>query len=411
MPISVTRTFRSTMSPDGSARPDAEAVATRTAPNPSVRLLHVLGYAGVSGQHAGQTGVERVVEQLLGGLEGFEQSVVYPQAGALLDGFRSSARAVLVREPAHRLDRGFVDALASFMRELDIEIVLSHGFIRTDWLTALACRRVDRAHVVRRAVPLADERLPWLRRKLYAIPDAWTLRRCAQVIACSATTRQRMIETQPIAARKITTIINGVRVPDVDAASAQRARETLGVAESAVLVGGIGQLIPRKRFADLIGALALVRARRPDEEIVCALVGRGPEHDMLVRLARELAVPLYTPGFLAEPWSTIASFDMAVLPSSAEGMPLSVLEAMALGVPTIATAVAGTPEVIEDGSSGLLYRPGDVAALAAHIEGLCASAAERTRMGKDAAKRVKTHFSLAATMRGFEQCLRRVVRR
>ncbi|MFQ5599794.1 MAG: glycosyltransferase, partial [Candidatus Krumholzibacteriia bacterium] len=96
-----------------------------------------------------------------------------------------------------------------------------------------------------------------------------------------------------------------------------------------------------------------------------------------------------------------------VLPSRAEGMPLVVLEAMALGVPTLATAVAGPPEVIEDGTSGLLVPPDDVRALTAALERLADSPELRSRLGGAGARRTATHFSLEVMMRGFDACLTR----
>ncbi len=376
-------------------------------------MLQVLGYAGLPGAHAGQTGVERVVEQLLEGLEGFEHSVVYPQAGVLLPRYRALAKRVFVREPRARFDRRFVDDVAAFIVEHDVEIVLSHGFLRNDFLTALACRRTRRPHVVSRAVPLADEGLSWPRRILYGVTDGWTLRHARHVIACSEATRRRITETQRIDAGKITAIPNGVRLPRVDADARVRARRMLGIADDARIVGGIGQLIARKRFADLVDAVARVRADphvAAGSPVECVILGSGPERAALAERARARGVSLRLPGFMPEPWSMLASFDVSVLPSRAEGMPLTVLESMALGVPVVATDVAGTPEVIEHGISGFLVAPGDVASFASYIGQLCADETLRRRVGEQGAQRVARHFSLAAMLRGFDRCLRDVLR-
>jgi len=385
----------------GSHEPDASPV----------RLLHVLGYAGVSGAHAGQTGVERVVEQLLEGLESFEHNVVYPPAGAMLSRYRQLSNALLVREPSHRFERRFVDDVAAFIEARNVQIVLSHGFLRNDFLTALACRRTGRPHVVSRAVPLADEGLSWPRRTAYGLTDGWTLRRAAHVVACSEATRRRIIETQRFDARKISAIPNGVQLPQVDDAARVEARRALGIDASTFIVGGIGQLIARKRFTDLVDAVAQARAQRAahGREIIAVLLGAGPEREALMQRAHELCVPLHLPGFMPDPWSTLATFDVSVLPSRAEGMPLSVLESMALSVPVVATNVAGTPEVVEDGRSGFLFAPGDVTSLAQRIVQLAADAGLRTQIGTQGAERVATHFSLQAMLQGFERCLRAVL--
>lgn len=377
-----------------------------------IRLLHVLGYAGFSGLHAGQTGVERVVEQLLIGLDGFEQSVVYSAEGALVDRYRELAREVVTTEPQHRFDRRFISDLEALIRQRNIDLVVSHGYLRNDLLTAIACRRTGRPHVVRRAVPLADEGLSALRQLVYGIPDGWMLRRCAHVIACSEVTRARMIQTQRIPSARITAIPNGVRIPKRDPAARQQQRRALGLSDSALVVGGIGQLIERKRYVDLVEAVA--RVRRAGEcaranDLVCVILGRGPERDALRQRARALDVPLHLPGFVLEPWSAMQSFDIAVLPSSAEGMALSMLETMALGIPNVVTRVAGAPEVIEEGRSGFLFAPGDVATLSERLSQLCSDDALRARIGSAGAERVATRFSLPAMLMGFDRCLRGVL--
>jgi glycosyltransferase involved in cell wall biosynthesis len=116
------------------------------------------------------------------------------------------------------------------------------------------------------------------------------------------------------------------------------------------------------------------------------------------------------PGFVEMPASIVASAQISVLPSLAEGMPHVVLEAMALGVPTIATCVAGTPEVIEDGRSGLLIPPNNVPALTEAIIRLAQDAALRSQLGQAGQERTRSLFSLAAMIEGFLASLQRNAR-
>ena len=406
-----------TAAPSGSAgAPISEpngahgAAAARVRP---LRLLQVLGYAGVTGgaAHFGITGVERVVLHLLRGLDRrrFEQYVAYPAAGALLASYREHTRGILTLEPARRFDARYVAELAQFIARHDIDVVLSHGFVRTDFLVGLACRRQRRPHVVSRAVALADECLPRTRRVLYAVPDAWTLRHCDTVIAVSEASKRRMMQTQGLRPGAITVIPNGADVPAVGEAERQRARRDLGVGDGAVVIGGVGQLIPRKAFADLVEAVAMAQERHPG--LVCAILGEGPERPDLLARAATRGVDLRLPGYLPDPYPTMAAFDVAVLPSRAEGMPLVVLEAMMLGVPVVATAVAGTPEVIETERSGILVPARDPRALAAALGRLLAAPDLRVRLGAAGAERARAHFGLAAMLAGFEHCLQRVALR
>jgi glycosyltransferase involved in cell wall biosynthesis len=170
-----------------------------------------------------------------------------------------------------------------------------------------------------------------------------------------------------------------------------------------VLVGGVGQLIPRKAFHVLVEALAACARTAPP--VVGVLVGEGPERAPLAQLAAERGVQLLLPGYTRDPYPGMAGFDVAVLPSRAEGMPLVVLEAMGLGVACIATQVAGTVEVIEDGRSGLLVPPDDVPALAAALERLIGDRSLRERLGRAGRERVRERFGVEAMLRRFETYL------
>jgi glycosyltransferase involved in cell wall biosynthesis len=375
-----------------------------------LRLLHVLGYAGVGGQVCGITGVERVVQILVEGLdpERFAQQLVYPRAGQLFDLFQSQGRVVVDREPRGRFDPGYLRALAGALGAHGADVVVSHG-LRLDFHAAIACRRLGLPHVVRRPVALADEVMPAHRRFLYGLVDAWTLGQCSGIVAVSHVTKRRMVETQRVPAAKIAVIPNGARVPAVSAADAQAARAALGVEPGDRIVGGVGQLIPRKAFHVLVEALARLGTRHSG--LVGVVLGEGPERAHLQRLAESHGVRLLLPGYLANPYPTLAGFDVAVLPSRAEGMPLVVVEAMALGVACVATPAAGTAELVEDGVSGLLVPPGDTVRLAAALDELLADAALRQRLAAAGRTRIQEHYSIDAMLGGFTAYLEKAARR
>jgi len=381
----------------------------RSGAAPARRVLQVLGYASDGRRSSGITGVEKVVLLLVQGLPPrFDSYLAYPAAGTLQSKVRQLCRATLDVEPRRWYDGRYVQTLADFIESHAVDLVVSHG-LRFDWHAALAARRTGRPHLVVRAVALADELMPGWRRQVFGAVDGWTLRSCDAIVAVSEASRRRMLQTQRLPADKIVVIPNGVAVRNVNAAERAAARRALGIEPGTRLVGAVGQLIPRKCFEVLVQALAQVRAAHPN--VTGIVLGEGPERERLMAEARSLGVPLLLPGFVSDPQATVSAFDVAVLPSRAEGMPLVVLESMGLGVATIATAVAGTPEVIEDGVSGLLVPPADSTALATALGRILEDDALRARLALAGAERVGSKFTLQAMLDAFAALFERVASR
>jgi glycosyltransferase involved in cell wall biosynthesis len=379
------------------------APAPAAAPPRALRLLQVLGYAGRGGERYGITGVERVVQILLEGLAPtrYEHYVAYPGVGACFESYRRRAQ-VLDIAPQRRWDPRYIEALVRSIRTNHVDLVVSHG-LRFDFLAQHACRRTRTPHVVVRAVALADETMPIWAKRIYGLADRWTLGACSGIVAVSEASKQRMVLTQKLPATKIVVIPNGVRLPHIGPRERAAARRALGVADRVPLVGGVGQLIPRKAFHVLVEALGMLRERHPRAESV--ILGEGPERALLEARARALGVPLHLPGFLVDPYPAFASFDVAVLPSRAEGMPLVVLEAMALEVACVATPAAGTVELIEDGRSGFLFPMDDPGALASVLDRLLADEALRARIAAAGRERAHRHFGLEAMLARFDAYL------
>jgi glycosyltransferase involved in cell wall biosynthesis len=128
----------------------------------------------------------------------------------------------------------------------------------------------------------------------------------------------------------------------------------------------IGRLVPNKGIEFLIAAAPAVLARHDVEFLV---VGEGPRLEELDSLARRAGVreSFAFLGLVPSVGDLLRMCDVFVRPSLTEGMPLTVLEAMACGIPVVATSVGGTPEVVHHGSTGLLCAPGDARSLAAGI--------------------------------------------
>ena len=195
---------------------------------------------------------------------------------------------------------------------------------------------------------------------------------------------------------KIVVIPNGVdvasfgRLPGDLALVRHEAETAIDLPMGQALVGTVARLDPVKRLDVLLRALALL------EGVLAVIVGYGPEEQRLRALAGQLGIAdrVRFVGYQQDvrPW--LALLDLFVLASDWEGMSNALLEAMAAGLPVVATATGGTPDVVVKGETGLLVPAGDASALARAIETLLADAALRERMGRAGQRRVAERFSV-----------------
>lgn len=178
------------------------------------------------------------------------------------------------------------------------------------------------------------------------------------------------------------------------------------VAAETVLFGTVGSLIVRKANDHLLRAAALVK-KRCAAPFHLLLVGEGGERARLEALAAELGLVAQVSfaGFQAQALAYTARMDVLVLASAKEGLPRTVLEAMLLGKPVIASDIIGTRELVHHGDSGLLYAYADIEALAAHMQTLLLDATKRRNYGANGRARVLREFSIEAYVAGVEAVL------
>ncbi|MES2159785.1 MAG: glycosyltransferase family 4 protein [Pseudomonadota bacterium] len=166
----------------------------------------------------------------------------------------------------------------------------------------------------------------------------------------------------------------------------------------------LGRLGPRKGSYDLLAAIARVVAAQP---ALTALLGGDGELAQTAARADALGIAAHVKllGWVggADKQALLDQAMVYVLPSYNEGLPMSVLEAMAAGMPVISTPVGGIPEAVSDGVEGYLVAPGDVAALAERIERLLTEPGLAERMGAAARRKVATTFSAEAVLPRIEE--------
>lgn len=209
-----------------------------------------------------------------------------------------------------------------------------------------------------------------------------------------------------------TFIPNGI---DVEAFARGRvdraaARREMGVPSDAFLVASVGRLVPVKGHIHLIDALPEVLRWRPDAAVL--IVGDGALRCDLEARARSLGVAdrVFLPGHREGVADILEAADLFALPSLNEGLGLALVEAMAMGLATVASRVGGVPEVVLDGETGLLTPPRDAGALARAILRLMEDAEGRRRMGEAGRERARAHFSIERTVRETERLYEELLR-
>lgn len=181
------------------------------------------------------------------------------------------------------------------------------------------------------------------------------------------------------------------------------ARSAWGFGEDVTVVGTLANFKPQKAPLDFVRAAA--RALASDGSLAFVAAGDGPLRAEAERLARRsgIADRLRFLGWRRDAAEVLAGFDLFLLTSRFEGLPRSVLQAIDAGVPVVATAVDGTPEIVDDGRTGLLVPPGDVEAAADAVIRFARDPALARRCAEAARDRLGREFDLAAMVRELEK--------
>jgi glycosyltransferase involved in cell wall biosynthesis len=190
----------------------------------------------------------------------------------------------------------------------------------------------------------------------------------------------------------------------------RRWRERHGLEPEAIVLTHVGRFAPPKNHALLIEAFAQVRTHTP---LYLLLVGGGELEDAVRQQVAGLGLQerVRFLGVRADVPAILNASDLFVLSSRWEGNPLSVMEAMAAGLPVVSTAVGGVPELVREGETGLLVPSGDAAALARALQALVDDPARREAMGKAARQHAITHFDIRHTVRQYETLYERLLQR
>lgn len=285
-------------------------------------------------------------------------------------------------------------ALAAFVRAHDIEIVHVHA-ARDYHLGAMAVRLASRGRLV-----LTRHTLFPLRRI-----NKQLLNNAGRVIAVSVAVAESLRRNGVIESSKITVVHNGVDIDRFERAVARRGD---------ILVGTVGHLAPIKGHDVFVRAAALISAQRPDARFVVIGEDKSPQMDhrrSLESLITELGLKeiVAMSGWKDDMPSALSSLTLFVSAARSEPFGLAIVEAMAAGLPIVATSSEGALEILEDGTTGKLVPVDDHHALAQAVNELLNDPVECSRLGRNAQRAARERYSLKHMASDTERVYREVL--
>jgi len=309
---------------------------------------------------------------------------------------------------SHKADFKVVGKLARVILEGHFDLVHTHG-VRANLLGRLAARQAEKRKVITTVHSLLEKDYPGVVSRL---ANSWAERSTRgwtdHFIAVSQGLRDRLIDGG-IPANEVTVIYNGVSLEEIRPSSEPGAvRQTMGFLPETPLVGIVARLHEVKGHSHFLEAARSILQQRPGVRFL--VVGAGPYRPVLEKMAADFGIKdqvVFT-GFRDDVYSLMADLDLLVISSLWEGFGLTAIEAMALGVPVVATEVGGLPEVVLHGETGLLAPPANPAALARNILWMLDHPGEASSMAEKGGQIVREKFTSTVMARRTEELYRRV---
>lgn len=348
-----------------------------------IRVLHVIDSFDLGGA---QTALRHLVRATDRTRFAPEVAAMHGR-GVFYEDFRALGVPVHSLSPRRWLPL-FIPALAALILQRRPQIVHCHLF-GANWiakpLAALLGVPVRICHdQCNDAVRYESRAARWL--------DTITNRLSSHVCAVSASTRDFLLTHEGLPPDRVSVVYNGVDLERFDPTRAAARRNP-----AAPVVAGVGRLHPQKDFSLFLEVAARVAQRNATIRFVIA--GDGPESGLLREKAAALGLTnrVHFAGHISDMREIYAAADMLLLTSRYEGTPLTVLEAMAMRVPVVASRLDGIAEVLTDGTDGFLVPRDDTEAFADRVLALLADESLRARITDAARHKVETTYS-AATM-------------
>lgn len=370
-----------------------------------MKVLHVIDSAGLYG--AEMVVLSLMEEQLRGGME--------PVLGSI--GEKRIAEKAIEREAQHRglscvsfrMRNGpnLLGALRllQFAKKVKVDLIHSHGY-KADILMASIPRG-------RRGLPVVATLHGWTSTRpfsklwLYEWLDRKSLMLLDAVVVVNETMLGRLTRR---VRQRAKVVPNGIAPLPKGLEEREPANEIASFCGSGFVVGTIGRLSTEKGYGALVEAVHLLRTLGVMAKLV--ILGEGPERKRLEALIEELGMKreILLPGYLENARRYLPKFNVLVLSSVTEGLPIVLLEAMEAGIPVVATQVGGIPEALEHGNAGVLVSRSDREPLAEGIRFVHDNPQSAANLAKRAQTVVREKYSMERTASLYQQVYEQLLR-
>lgn len=327
----------------------------------------------------------------------FRIFVAYSTEGILVERFRDYEDWIDFSITSKERLRGF-RTLIRLVQDNQIDIIHSQGPLYTDFVATLAARITGKRVIITRAVQASDLRYGFFKNIALRTLDKVTKALANRFIAICEDGRHTLIE-EGCSTKNIDLVYNGVDTERFHPCAPSKLPS-----QGSFRIGMFAQMVPHKRHDLLVRAMHI--AYQAGKEWELFLVGDGPTRDDIQCLVDQLELreTVHLLGFQQDLPGFYTSIDLAALISDREGLPVSLIEAMACERPFIASDVGGTAELASGGSAGVLVAPSvSERVLFEQMDRLDNRRDERESMGKTGRRIVEEKYSLPQMVRGYEQ--------
>lgn len=356
-------------------------------------LLHLIDTRGPGG-------AETVFLNLLHAFDGGAyRSVPLVSADSWIEStLRARGKACETSDSRGSFNLGYLRAIVGAVRRHRVDLIQAH-LLGPNVYASLAgiLTGVPVVSIFHGTVDLAED-------ERFKDAKTWIVNRGSRsIVAVSHHLKRELERLTRLDASRMRVIHNGVDVGTFGRGDPRPLRAELGLPADAVVVGSVGNIRAAKGYDVLLRAAALLNPSNRGIHFVVAGHPRKGLYESLLALRADLGVEsaVHFLGFRDDAASVLAASDVFLLPSTSEGFSISTIEAMASGVPVIATRSGGPEEIIDDGVDGVLVPTGDPEAIASAVRELAADPDRRRRLALAGRQTVERRFSLAAMVEAY----------